>query len=411
MKYFFAFLVFALIGLVSCKEKVRYEIIEVPSLPLNDLYTASLMHQFVTEHSSNESVAASYFEKAQAQYAENAQKGIYLVQRALTIYPKKVYYETLAKYLMEQRKYDDARVVLQYLVEQYTENENRQYVFDKPSKNLVLDYYVSKVLSGIYIDSYEITTYAKETGVPVAEYRDLLLGNKLLSVEKDSWLYKNICYLFLEDGSSKEYLKGAENFKNVLASIPETKLSRFIIDEEHVAAVQKNLGDFVEGDMNFNYNLPNVHGAELFTYEYQSLGESKSPDYYFAPYFTQKIQFSPNCVGLVYSKDSSVSGCPKEMREIAHTLVLYTNDGALQDHLRIAWQIGERLALAEIDVQGEVKQDEYIRNWEKAYHKDEDDNHYDGKEYLRSNSYHINTATCKIEIPNVEVTNVGQGDL
>lgn len=411
MKYFFSCLILALIGFSSCREKIRYEIIQVPSLPLNDLYTPSLMHQFVVDHSSNESVAVSYFEKAQGLYAKNPLKGIYLVQRALTIYPKKVYYETLAKYLMEQKKYDDARMVLQYLVEQYVDNEKRLYVFDKPSKNLVLDYYTSKVLSGIYIDSYEIAFFSKETNVPITEYRDLLLNSTLLSPEKNSWLYKNISYLFLENGSSKEYLKGEENFKNVLASIPEVKSSRYSIDEERVAAVRKNLDDFEEGDMSFNYNLPNVHGAELFTYEYQSQDESEGSGYYFVPYFTQKIQFSPNCIGLVYSKDSSVSGCPKEMREIVHVLVLYNNTGLLQDHLRTAWQIGDRLALAEIDTKGTIKQEVYKRNWEKPYDKDEEDNHYDGKEYSGTRNYSIDTKTCKIEQAEAVIVENGKSDL
>lgn len=410
MKYIFSCLILLLIGFSSCKERVRYEIIQVPSLPLNDLYTPSLMHQFVADHSNNESVAVSYFEKAQSLYAENPQKGIYLVQRALTIYPKKVYYETLARYFMDQKKYDDARMVLQYLVEQYVDNGNRLYVFDKPSKDLVVDYYTSKVLSGIYIDSYEIASFSKETNVPISEYRDLLLNSKLLSVEKDSWLYKNIRYLFLEDGSSKEYLKGEENFKNVLASIPEVQSSLYSIGEDRVAAVRKNLDDFEEGDMSFNYNLPNVHGAELFTYESQSQDESEGSGY-FVPYFTERIQFSPNCIGLVYSKDSSVSGCPKEMREIVHVLVLYNSNGLLQDHLRAAWQVGDRLALVEINTKGTIKQEMYKRNWEKPYAKDDEDNHYNGKDYSGTQSYRIDIKTCKVKQDEADIVEIGKSDL
>ncbi|MBC7488246.1 MAG: hypothetical protein H7282_16010 [Cytophagaceae bacterium] len=386
-KHYSLIFLFSLI-LFSCGTKeVVTEIVEVPAIRASYIYRADSVLSYAEINKENhKGLSDSYEQKSLSAQSTDMDKAIYYCKRAITLHPTFELYNTLGSLLQKGKYYGEAHDLYFFLVNKHyvATKQESIYVFQEPTDEMRYELIALSFLKYGYIDNYAIYEY-KEDGHDIKKLEGRLLADGRLKIDTTLNQFNNFKLMFMTDAEIDEYKNSEQVFNGFLNSVTDTS-SIFEINAKQV--------------QNFKYNnRESDEMGEEWTmndfYQNFLIEKKENPESWFRYNFNHVYSLNNSITVLVYSVDTSETGCPKEMRHIYHRIVLYNNTAHVIDNKIIAFQSGEDLATATV-TQSDITVKFFKRKWRNSYQKKDFDNDLLSVEEAGSVSYKMN-AEGKIE--------------
>ena len=363
--------------LLSCAQEPVTVIKTVPSLRASSIYKRDSVHLYKRQHLNfYEDMAISYLAKAKEAAPVNLLKAIYYTKRAITVYPEKEYYLYLASLLRHTEQAEELSAIYRLLVFSYNTSPGKnEYLFGKPDEHLLYEYMAFELAHDKDYMAGEILYHARNLGFSMEDFKKRLLTDKHLNLRPESDRYKNLMLLLLSDEQLEAYKNSPANFRNFLASMPDSS-QVFEIDEQEVKRFDYQTDDWYD-EMDFSYLIK----------EY--LPETKeTPNKWINFQPKHRVRLNDSIHAVLYAVDTSATACPADMRHIYHRLATYGKKGHLIQSQVVAVQSGEQLSL--LSFAGQVfTVTDFSRTWKHPYQKENFDNYVVSKERTGERSYEI----------------------
>lgn len=376
------FIVSILFALFSCEDKVETKYFDVEALSASELYQSDSVFAYMNRYKDqNKDLANAYKEKAK-QHANNPEKAIYYLKRSISLLPTQERYKELAELLSAQRRYDEVGKLYYLLLYQHhvtTTDQKKEdlYLFGPPDEDMVYENLLNNFLHWNSINAEEVYL-AEEMGFNPAVFKERLMEERRISINRNSPEFKNMLLQFLPFGHLDSIARQPETFRNFITSIRDTN--------EHFHINTKAVSDFNYELFKGGGDMMGVSQEAIDVFYLKEKQENK--DKWFEFNFNHYYKAFPSVNVIVYAIDTSATACPREMRHVYHRLVTYTNDGQILDSKVIAYQSAEDVVTAEVN-KNNITTLAIKRSWKKPYDKWDFDNQVTGVKTAGSERYEI----------------------
>jgi hypothetical protein len=388
VKYAFIFTIGALLSL-SCTRKTETVVVELPTLPVSLIYSDDSVCSYIKMHrESNKGVADAYYEKALKLKEENPSRSVYFFKRAITLYPTVEFYKELGSLLIKEGNFKEAAELYSFISlthEYYTEDKEwaRRYVFEKPDEDTFYQYFFCSYLNKSHAPY--LIHEAKESGIDMENFKDRILSDNRLKLDTSSLDYKNMIMQFWTDEEIEAFRNSETVFKLFLSTIKDTAE----IFEITKRGVQRfNYGNYYERDY-VEYDEPGSSSIEDM-YVYFLKEKQDKPDNWYRYNYEHLVHLNDSVKVIIYSMDTSATGCPIDMRHIYHQLVTYGIDGKIIDSKIVAYQAGATLATLKFE-RDKFTISEFRRSWRNPYDQNDFDNDLIKTEAIGEKHFYINS--------------------
>lgn len=351
----------------SCEDKTETRYFDVEALSASELYNSDSVFAYMNRYKEkNKDLANAYMEKAK-QHTNNPEKAIYYLKRSISLLPTQERYKELVALLSAQKRYDEVSKLYYLLLYEHHVNSTDQkqeylYLFGPPDEDMVYENLLNNFLRWNSINAEEVYL-AEEMGFKPAVFKERLMEERRISINRNSPEFKNMLLQFLPYDHLDSIARQPETFRNFIASIRDTN-EHFQINTQAVSDFNYELFKG-EGDM------MGINQQAIDVFYLKEKQENK--DAWFEFNFNHCYKAFPSVNVVVYAIDTSATACPREMRHVYHRLTTYTDNGNVIDSKVIAFQSAEDLVTAEVN-KTSITTFPAKRSWKKPYNKWDFDN-------------------------------------
>jgi hypothetical protein len=373
--------------LVACSDQKETKAVEVVALSASEIYQQDSVGKYIEQYKDiNKDLAESYIQKATEIENVNLDKAIYFLKRGITLYPTLENYIALTKCLYKKENYKELIQVYELITyPKYINESKNEYLFGKPSEEVLYEYMIASILSENSYMASEIIYQVHEFGYDASLFKEKLIAEARIKMDRKSDDFKEILLQFLSYEELAKYTRGKDVFEEFITSIPDTN-SSFSVDAKMI--------------QEFNYRYRGDGGEEMLglsaVYVYYTKEKQIDSNAWVNYNILRAFKLFPKVTVVEYSVDTSELACPKDMRHIYHRIVTYNDNVEIIDSKVIAYQSGEKLATVDFNTNS-FKMIEYKRSFRKPYVKSDFDNDLLKTEKTSEATYQI-TKEGKIEI-------------